>query len=66
MRIKIDEQWYDCRGWAAAHPGGRGLPARRSPMHSIFTPLLSIFQYNLSGFWDQPTAATEPRVPFYS
>jgi cytochrome b involved in lipid metabolism len=22
VRIKIDEQWYDCRGWAAAHPGG--------------------------------------------
>lgn len=22
VRIKIDDQWYDCRGWAAAHPGG--------------------------------------------
>jgi len=22
IRIKIDDQWYDCRGWAKAHPGG--------------------------------------------
>jgi len=22
VRIKIDAQWYDCRGWAKAHPGG--------------------------------------------
>lgn len=22
VRIKIDDDWYDCRGWAAAHPGG--------------------------------------------
>lgn len=22
VRIKIDDQWYDCRGWAKAHPGG--------------------------------------------
>ena len=22
VRIKIDDQWYDCAGWAKAHPGG--------------------------------------------
>ena len=22
VRIKIDDQWYDARGWAKAHPGG--------------------------------------------
>jgi hypothetical protein len=22
LRLRIDEQWYDCTGWAKAHPGG--------------------------------------------
>ena len=22
IRVKIGEEWYDCRGWAKAHPGG--------------------------------------------
>ena len=22
IRVKIGDEWYDCRGWAKAHPGG--------------------------------------------
>ena len=47
VRIKIDDQWYDARGWAKAHPGGErwihffdgrdGAVARaRKLLHKLF------------------------------